>query len=308
MRSNRRDFIRRSALLSLSACLGTAGGSPRESSGELHLATNQYPWTVFYDRDGEEFDTGRVLSEVAAAGFNGYEPLVTSVAELKALAPLLLKYRLDMRSLYVNSTLHESELVEKSLEDILEIAGYARRLGVQIIVTNPSPIRWGGSEDKDDQQLRVQAKALNRLGGELSGLGLQLAYHNHDTEFRKGAREFHHMLVGTDAEVVHFCIDAHWIYRACGNSSVALFDVLELYAPRVIELHVRQSEAGIWTEVLEDGDIDYGRLATQLLKRGCKPHLVLEQSTEKNSPHTRTALEAHKETVAYARAVFGILG
>jgi len=73
MRSNRRDFMRKSALLSLSACFGAAGASSGESSGEVHLATNQYPWTVFYDRDKEEFDMERVLSEVAAAGFtNAY--------------------------------------------------------------------------------------------------------------------------------------------------------------------------------------------------------------------------------------------
>jgi len=79
-------------------------------------------------------------------------------------------------------------------------------------------------------------------------MGLTLSYHNHDIELRNAAREFHHMMVGTDPAYVTLCLDAHWIYRGAGNSAVALFDVLKLYGPRITELHLRQSKDNIWTE------------------------------------------------------------
>ena len=125
-------------------------------------------------------------------------------------------------------------------------------------------------------------------------MGLILAYHNHDIELRNAAREFHHMMVGTDPANVTLCLDAHWVYRGAGNSQVALFDVLELYGPRVSELHLRQSQNDIWTEAFGPGDIDYERLAGHLLKIGIKPLLVLEQAVENGSPNTMKAVEAFR--------------
>jgi inosose dehydratase len=54
----------------------------------------------------------------------------------------------------------------------------------------------------------------------------------------RAAREFHHMMAGTDPDKVSLCLDAHWIYRGSGNSSVALFDVLKLYGSRTREIHL----------------------------------------------------------------------
>ena len=75
---------------------------------------------------------------------------------------------------------------------------FVQSLGTKIIVTNPSPLGWGSKENKTDQQLLDQAVALDKLGAELRAMGLTLAYHTHDSEFRAGAREFHHMMLATD--------------------------------------------------------------------------------------------------------------
>jgi len=47
---------------------------------------------------------------------------------------------------------------------------------------------------------------------------------NRDAELRQGGREFHHMLTATNPDDVKLCLDAHWIYRGCGDSQVAVFD------------------------------------------------------------------------------------
>jgi inosose dehydratase len=119
------------------------------------------------------------------------------------------------------------------------------------------------------------------------------------------AREFHHMMLGTDPENVTLCLDAHWIYRGAGNSSVALFDVVKLYGARVTELHLRQSAETVWTETLLEGDIDYPALAECLLKAGVKPHLVIEQAVEKETPKTMDAVESHRRSRKYVERVFG---
>lgn len=272
----------------------------------FHLATNQYPWGTFYEREKRNFfrDMDASLSEVAASGFQGYEPLVVSADAIDKLAPLLQKNHLEMRSLYVNSTLHDEQLASKSIESALKIAEGARqKLGTKIIVTNPNPIRWGGQENKTDAQLQFQAKMLESLGRQLTTAGLMLAYHNHDPELRMAARELHHMMCATDPRHVHFCLDSHWIYRGAGNSNVALMDVVQLYGARVVEWHLRQSQGGVWCEAFGEGDLDYPALAAALKKAGAKPHLVMEQAVEPGSPNTLKAQEAHRQGVEYARKV-----
>lgn len=305
---SRRRFIKDLAMAGGAMVIGTkvVGAAKRRQAGKLHLACNQYPWTVFYRRDNRNFNNelDKGLGEIAASGMDGYEPLANNPQEIDRLGPLLKKHNLQMRSLYVNSVLHERDKANESIEAVLAIAEKAKCIGTKIIVTNPSPIRWGGPQNKDDAQLKVQATALEKLGRRLKAMGLMLSYHNHDIELRNAAREFHHMMLGTDPAYVTLCLDAHWIYRGAGNSAVALFDVLKLYGPRITELHLRQSQNNIWTETFGDGDIDYPALAKYLLNIGVKPHIVLEQAVETGSPKTMSTLEAFKKSAQYARRIF----
>ena len=288
---NRRDCLSLFASGAFVANLQAAGIT------DPHIATNVYPWITFARRKGEKLKlhTDELLSQMASAGVQGYEPIVNSPDEFSGLGERLEKHSLEMRSLYVNSTLHDESKAEESIASVIAIAEGARKLGTSIIVTNPSPIRWGGEENKSDQQLRFQAKSLDQLGAKLREMGVHLAYHNHDIELRNGAREFHHMLTATSPENVKFCLDAHWVFRGCGNSEVAVFDALANYGDRIVELHLRQSQDGIWTEDYSlEGDIDYVKLISQLHENGNQPHLVLEQAVEKETPDTMDVVQAHR--------------
>ncbi|MCR9294108.1 MAG: sugar phosphate isomerase/epimerase [bacterium] len=304
---NRKDqlgFLRRRRFLGLSGmCIaGLAAGELHRNSyaaaaADALIATNTYPWETFARRNNEniELHTDHLLSDIASTGIRGYEPNIRSLTDFDGLQQRLSKHGLEMPSIYVNSVLHDASQSAQSMEQVLAIAERAVALGTTILVTNPSPIRWGGDEDKSDAQLQHQAKSLDVLGEKLRALGVTLAYHNHDSELRQGAREFHHMLTATSPQNVRFCLDAHWIYRGCGNSQLALFDAVEHYADRIVELHLRQSRGGVWTESFTmEGDIDYPRLFDVLRTRGIQTHLVLEQAVEAGSPSTLGVVEAHR--------------
>lgn len=303
-----RDAIGAAGTVALSSTLVRSTAAAQGQT--LHVACNAYSWSVFYQRQGRNFDQSldEGLAEVAASGLDGFEPSFADVAQVERLAPLLKKHGLEMRSFYVNSTLHEADRADESIRQILAVAPSAKEAGARIVVTNPNPLAWGGAQDKNDEQLKVQAAALNRLGAELKKLGLTLAYHNHDMELRQAAREFHHMMLGTDPANVTLCLDAHWVYRGAGNSQVALFDVVRLYGKRVSELHLRQSQHGVWTEVFGSGDIDYRALAEMLRQASVRPHVVLEQAIETGSPNTMTPLEAFKESTKATRRLFTAIG
>jgi len=78
----------------------TVEAAKRKSPSKLHLACNQYPWLVFYQRENRDFnkELDKGLGELAASGMDGYEPLVNNPKEIDRLGPLLNKHGLEMRS------------------------------------------------------------------------------------------------------------------------------------------------------------------------------------------------------------------
>jgi inosose dehydratase len=262
----RRDFVKSVSILGSTVYFSSKLSAFPNPIEALEVSCQQYPWFTFFRREGRKWSENLEFSmdHFSSVGFQGFEPSFASVEEVAQLHPILKKHGLPTHSLYVNSVLHDPEQTAVSIAQVISIAKAAQVLGVKILVTNPSPINWGGPEDKSDKQLMIQADALNELGKQLKDMGITLAYHNHDAEMRNSAREFHHMMLGTDPENVSLCLDAHWIYRGSGNSQVALYDIVDLYINRIVELHLRQSKDGIWTEEFTEGDIDYTLLVKKL--------------------------------------------
>ena len=87
-----------------------------------------------------------------------------------------------------------------------------------------------------------------------------------------------------------------------------VYEVVELYGSRVAELHIRQSQGGVWTEYFKEGDIDHVKVADGLKRHGVRPLLVLEQAVEEGTPNTMDAVESHRRSRAYVEEVFAKLG
>lgn len=272
----------------------------------LSFGCQSYPWSVHFRDRGQtlEAQLDHALAACAAAGLTNWEHgALPAPADAPAWAERLQRHRLEMVSCYSNAQLHDSG-ASAVIADLVARAGASHGFGLRLLVVNPTPIRWGGPEDKDDAQLRLQAKHLGDLGDRLADVGVTLAYHTHAPEMRAGAREFHHMMNATAPEQVSLCVDAQWMHRGCGNSMVAVEDILRLYGDRVASLHVRQTHAGVWTEVVEDGEVDWRWIAAHLRQRGFSGPVVLEAAAEKGTPQTMPMAEAVRRSFDYTRRLF----
>lgn len=297
----------RRRLLQLFATVPLAATMAQAQKTTWPVSCNTYNWSTFYGRQGKKWEDNldAFAAEFRQTGLTAIEPGLGSLENTRQLIAVLKKHNIAMPSAYVNTLLHEPDQAEASIQSVLQLADETRQYGTKIFVTNPTPLRWGGKEAKNDKQLIEQAKNLEKLGAALRQKGITLAYHTHDMEMLAGAREFHHMMQNTSPQNVAFCFDTHWMYRGSDNSEVAVFDVLKMYGSRIVELHIRQSNNGIWAETFSgEGDIDYRRFAQQLNAMKVRPLIVIEQCVEAKSPNTMNGAEAHKIDLAAVREVF----
>lgn len=304
------DVGRRHVIITLAATIGSqvfsgpAAAMQRPES--LQISCQQVPWAIYFRREEKRFDMDEALAGAAAAGLTAFEPIINSPSQLSSIATRMKEKGLALRSLYVEGTLHDEALAEECFQKLTAIAPAAKMAGTKIILVRPNPLSNGREVPKSDDQLTIQARQLDRLGGLLKDHGLQLAWPNHDIELMHSAREFHHMMTGTDPVRVGLCLDVQWAHRGTGNSQVALFDLVRLYRQRLVELHLRQTRDGVFTEAFGEGDIDYPRLR-KLLKDvdGPQLHLVLDQAPEKGTPKTMSPVEAHRAGREYITQLFG---
>jgi inosose dehydratase len=253
------------------------------------IGMGAYPWMQLLG-GGADFPPKEpeAMARTAAAGLTLWEGFLPETAEhADALRGTATATGLVCRSSYVNARLHEDDWSARA-DDVVRCAERLLPLGLEVLVVNPEPINWREPLDKDDAQLRTQARAVQALGERLRGVGVRLAYHTHSPEMRQAAREFHHTLRATDPAFVRLCLDAHWVYRGAGNSHVALEDIVGMYAGRVVSVHLRQSQGGVWSEAFtERGDIDYPALFATLWAAGfVDGPVVLEQAREAGTPST----------------------
>jgi len=270
----------------------------RSRDSRLHIAVNQYTCSNIYKREDVDFWTK--LDEIKSAGVDGFEATFGSAEDVSTVGKRLADHGLEMRSIYAGGNLHDDDVAEKEIARLLEFGERAKPFGTKVIVFNPA-----AKKEKSDAELICQSKNMNILGAGWKKLGIALAFHYHTTELEFAAREFHHILCATEPKNVSLCFEQHWSYRASGNSQVAVFDHLKLYGDRCVEVHLRQSIDGIWSETFGDGDIDNVRLAAGLKKLPQMPHIVLEQAPEKGTPNTMSAAEVLRKSAEYVRMMFG---
>jgi inosose dehydratase len=247
------------------------------------------------------------MAEAVAAGLTGWEPILGSAREAHLHAGLARQHGLEMPTFYMGGALHAPEAARATLAVMRDTAQAAAQAGGRRAVVNPNPIAWGQALDKTDDQLRFQAGCLTDLATSLADLGVTLCYHTHDAEMRAAAREFHHMLLATDPDLVRLCLDPHWIWRGAGNSALALMDIISLYGARTEVIHIRQSQGGVWAQAVGAGDLDYAAIVAALVARGAHPQLVIENATEAGTPDDLSPQAAHRQSLYFVQRVFAPL-
>jgi inosose dehydratase len=296
---------RRLALLGLGTLAAgpPALGAARPPRSRPRVAAQLYVWIQHFQAQGQALDENldEALAVTAAAGFEAVQGWLSwfgGEARATEIAALLGKNRLAMRAAYGGGKLHEPAAAAATIAAIAAQARAAKAAGLETVVMNPDPI----GREKTGAELATQAAALGRLGAALRGEGVRLAVHAHDQEMKSGAREWRHILANTRPGDVSICLDLHWAFRG-GQDPLALLDAS---APRLVDLHLRNSKGGVWLEELAAGDVDYAKVAARLRRLTYAGTYTVELAYEDGTARTRSLAENLKRSRAFVRTIFGV--
>lgn len=268
------------------------------------LSVEGYIWTQYFGRQKETVAAGEeeALKDTHQAGYQRIElsdPFFKPALRNQT-RDLLAEYQLRPESVYAGTTLHEAAAADTSIHDVLELADFLKPLGTRAIVTNPSPKPKG--ERKTDAELATQAANINRLGAALHQRGIRLLLHHHTPELADNAREWWYELDHTDSTLAGCCVDVHWAYR--GGQDVMPF--LHRVGTRVEDLHLRNSQHGVWMEDFGPGDVDYSQVAAYLRSINYAGLLVVELAYEKDTVVSRSLEEDLRRSRIYTEKIFGL--
>jgi len=266
------------------------------------IVTQDYGWSQLVPRRGMSWPgaTDWAMDQARLAGFDGWEPYLNAAEDARRIGQLAASRGLAMPSVFVSGDLISED--GGDIDRMVAAASAAVPFGAGLVSVYPAPL--DGAE-KSDAQLDRQAQNLSTLAQRMRMAGLRVLYHPEEPEMRRTAHEVHHVLGHTDPALIGFCLDPDTVWRGCGRTTQAVLDVIGLYGDRVAAVHIRQSQGGIWAEVVGPGDLDYPAIAAALKAKGCKPLLVVEHAYEDGTPETRDPVAAHQQSLTYVRATLG---
>lgn len=267
---------------------------------------------------GKENTFEQCVSEMALAGFTGSEvggkyPADTAV----------LKKALDLRGIRICNQWFSSFLISKPYEEtekeFIKATDFLREMGAKVIgVSEQSysiqgkmeqPV-WEGKYIMNDQEWKLLAEGLNKLGKIAKDKGMTLTFHHHMGTVVQTEEEIDRFMEMVDPELVFLLFDS-------GHLSFAGIDpekVLKKYVNRVKHVHLKDIRRemveksrnerwsflkgvreGVFT-VPGDGDVDFAPIFRILEEAGYEGWVVVEAEQD---PAKANPLEYAKKARAY---------
>ncbi len=228
--STRRDFLKTSALLSLSTVL--APQSLLASPFGLPVGLQLYSVRELLPNDYEG-----TLKQLAALGYQEVE-----AAGFFGHTALEVKNAMQSAGLRCVSAHYPSNELHQRLDEIL---AFHKELGAAYIICSspglkdPASAQPHAALSLDDW--RWNADEFNKMGAKVKAAGMHFGYHNHIAEFHKleGIAPYDELLRLTDSSLVTFEMDCGWVVVG-GGDPVAY---LHQHPQRISMLHVKDFKA-----------------------------------------------------------------
>jgi sugar phosphate isomerase/epimerase len=313
-RTTRREFVK--TTVTAAAGLTSLLEASSVNANPLHLPIGLQLYTVGKEMDADPAGT---LRAVAATGYRQVELSPIGKTPAKEL-----KRMLDANGLANPSGHYMLPDLMSKLPEMIELAHlFGQEFMVVTIPWVADPARFNA--DPQGGQLALfqavirgltlddwkwNAEQFNKVGERIKNDGLQLAYHNHNFEWRTydGLVAYDEFLHRTDPALVRLELDCGWAAVAGKDPA----EYLTKYPERYNLLHLKDFHKGFKPRTAIGGAEDSGPLEATELGRGAidyakvlgaaKRAKIRAQFVEQEPPFTEmTALEAIKVSYEYVK-------
>ncbi len=274
---------------------------------------------------GKENTFKQCVSEMALAGFTGSE-----VGGKYPTDTVVLKKALDSRNISICNQWFSSFLISKPYEEtekeFIKATDFLKEMGAKVIgVSEQSysiqgkmeqPV-WEGKYVMNEEEWKLLADGLNKLGKIAKDKGMTLTFHHHMGTVVQTEEEIDKFMELTDPELVFLLFDSGHLSFAGINPET----VLKKYVNRVKHVHlkdirkemVEKSRAERWSflkgvregvfTVPGDGDVDFAPIFSILEEAGYEGWVVVEAEQD---PAKANPLEYAIKARKYIREVCGL--
>ena len=242
--------------------------------------------------DMNQQNLGQVLTEIAAAGYDGFEigAQHLDISRPQQFSRLAAHHGLQTDGIHVGGEIHDPRSVRKALDNLERTVGFAAQAGAPFVPFSGRP-----KLDKSEEDYRRQAESLNRIGQLCSDHGIRLCYHNHFWEIENDCAELRNLCENTDPDLVWLCLDVGWVERAGGSPVAVASEFLE----RVAYFHLKDTKNDVWMEVGQ-GTVDFAGLFG-LVKGRALAWSVVEQDETRREP-----VESARMSREYLKQPWGV--
>ena len=179
---------------------------------------------------------------------------------------------------------------------IEQVAEWAARLGAERVVLSGRGLLEGGK--LNTAGLRRKAEALNATGERCRRLGLRVAYHNEETEFKAGGAEIEALVENTNPDLVDLLPDAGYIFYVKADTAAFFLR----HHRRIVGFHFRDYRNGEQVP-LGQGAFDLRPLAAAMRRVNWIGWVLAEEERDHDGRPGDTAMVPARD---YIRKVFGV--
>ncbi len=220
-----------------------------------------------YTMRAADLPLGRLLEDVAAAGYQGVETVDLQGGKPQTLRNALEQAGLESTSAHV-SLLRLREHFDRVVDEHLEV-------GTPLIVV---PYLQVEQRPNDAAGWTSLGHELDDLAARLAVAGLRFAYHHHDFELvpLEGRTPLDWLLSAGDPDRLRLQLDLGWVFAAGGDPLAAM----EAYGPRLASVHAKDAvpdQDPPWVDV-GDGVLPWREVAEAASRWGL-PWLVVEHDS-----------------------------
>ena len=288
-------------------------------------------WGVMEVADwGEQIPYGRVLDEIAEAGYAGTElgPYGYFPTDPNELTTELSARGLQLVASFVPIPLAHPERHEAGYQEAMKVAQLLAQSGARTIVLadEMSEARMAVSgrvnESRDgmtEQQWDGAAQILTRISEACRESGLSAVFHHHAGTYVETPKEVERLCEATNAGLLGLCLDTgHYLFG--GGDPV---DAVRLYGDRIRHLHLKDVHLSILEDARRDkvgfleavrrgvfcelggGAVDLNTVIQEVIAGGYAEWAIVEQDVDTRSGSVKPA-ESARRSRQYLRDVIGI--